>query len=175
MIENLLNLISEWHYVWNMIPLLVLSDNPPGPRLQSRQCWPCYLFDARGWRLAKELNYTDLRCFDSWKCNGQRGLRCFFDAGPHKLLNKQSNDRFLATTWCSYDVIVMLRVHCLVRVPRLPLLCCNASPCYNGTRSFPLSPFLTAFSYTLKNGKSPCFAIQFDHIHTFQYISNRVC
>ena len=35
------------------------------------------------------------------------GLRCFFDVGPHKLLNRQSNDRWFETTWRSCDVIVM--------------------------------------------------------------------
>ena len=36
-----------------------------------------------------------------------RGLWCFFDVGPQKLLNKQSNDRWFKTTRRSCAVIVM--------------------------------------------------------------------
>ena len=39
--------------------------------------------------------------------NGQQcGLRCSFDAGPHKLLNKQLYDRWFETAGHSCDVIV---------------------------------------------------------------------
>ena len=32
-----------------------------------------------------------------------------FHVGPHELLNKQPDGSWFATTWCSCDVIVMLR------------------------------------------------------------------
>ena len=35
------------------------------------------------------------------------GLWYFFDEGPLKLLNKQSDDRWIKITWCSCDVIFM--------------------------------------------------------------------
>ena len=38
---------------------------------------------------------------------------CFFDVGPHNLLNKQLGDRWFDTTWRSYDVIVM-RKYCIM-------------------------------------------------------------
>ena len=41
----------------------------------------------------------------------QYGLWCFFDVGPLKLLNKQYNDRWVETTWRSYDAIVMIMSH----------------------------------------------------------------
>ena len=39
------------------------------------------------------------------------GRWCFFNVGPHKLLNEQINSRWYETTWRPCDVIVMFR-HC---------------------------------------------------------------
>ena len=40
----------------------------------------------------------------------QRTSNADFDIGPHKLLNKQSNDWWFQITWLSCDVIVMCQV-----------------------------------------------------------------
>ena len=40
---------------------------------------------------------------------------CFYDADPHKLLKKQSNDMWFGTTWLLCDVIVMKVIEILPR------------------------------------------------------------
>ena len=51
----------------------------------------------------------------------QRASNADFDVGPHKLLNKQSNERWFETTWRSYDVIAMTvdRSHGLGKITHL--------------------------------------------------------
>ena len=50
--------------------------------------------------------------FDDVVMKGQWcGSWCFFDLGPHVLLNKQPNDWWFETIWLSCDVIVMCHIN----------------------------------------------------------------
>ena len=44
-----------------------------------------------------------------------KGQWCFFDAGPYKLLNKQSSDRWFGTKWHSCDVIVTFMSYNMIK------------------------------------------------------------
>ena len=89
-IENIQNPVDEIKFCG---AFLQMKDVILHSEIQSREInwWlPCHKLILANITLTKGQFY---------------GLWCFFDVGPHKVLNKQSNGRWFKITWHSFDVI----------------------------------------------------------------------
>ena len=71
-------------------------------------CAGFYRLFVRDWPHNERILWTLMGFFicawtNDWASNRDAG-----NLGPHKMLNKQHNDRLFESTWCSCDVMVML-------------------------------------------------------------------